>query len=352
MQASLNAREHDVPVKRAWMVAGAIILVVVVGLAIRGDQPGIGSQPSGAPTTSGAPSASSPASAAPTTEPSLPAPSPIASMRPGKPTSATAEESGIRITLALDRDRIAYGERVWADVLVANTGTDTLDWGHSGSCPFTANVALVADHPVEFGVGRDDWGGDLGLLKGSTLATDFEAVPLGEPVAGFTPEPWVDLVGNFGCTTDLVVDQLAPGDHVAYRAAWDAEGPHEVPLAPGPYAARATFHHLGRGCPLEPIGCSGSVEVAVPLEVDSPHVDYLGGGEAMDVIFEDPLFLQLLGETTVQRWDGATLHFEEGAWVLRVYLDAQDRAIVASVNAITGQVLSVVLDEDPGEMLF
>lgn len=274
-------------------------------------------------------------------------------MRPGRPLSATAEENGIRITLGLDRDRIAYGERVWADVAVLNTGSDDVYWGHSGTCAFAAGVAMITQAPLEFGSGRTDWSGELAVLKSVTLSRQAPTWAAGEAAAAFTPEGWVDFVGNMACTTDLVIDVVLPGDQLSYRAAWDAEGPNGVPMPPGDYIAEAMFSFMTRGvAPVsEPID-NHAVQVDLPLVVDSPDVDYLGPGEAVDRVLENQDFLIHLQQAPRDRWQASTLHFEGGDWVMRLYLDAPREAIVATVNAISGQVLHVVIDTDPGEPIF
>jgi hypothetical protein len=340
---------HDPTVRTVGMVVAAgVVLLIVIALGVARALPGIGGQPSAeaSPTTQPSPTVNS----------SEPAPTlaPVESRRPGEPITATNEQDGIRVTLALDRDRVAYGERVWAEVTVANTGTDNLYWGHSGTCPFVAEVAVNATVPTDLGYGRDDWTGELEILKFITVATEAASVSAGEAVAGFTPEPWVEVAGNMGCTSDLVTDVVAPGAQLTYRYAWDADAPHELPMQPGAYEAEATFYYMGRGASpeLEPPDFK-PVSVSAPLTVDTPPVDYLGPGEAVDRVLEDPGFLEMLEEAPrIGRWTGATLHFNEGRWVMMLFLENPVEAIVATVDASTGQVLEVVIDPDPGEMEF
>jgi hypothetical protein len=338
-------------VKTVGIVLAAIVLVVLVGLGVGQAQPGDKGQP-----TSVA-SASDGASPTPVDEPSAdasptnPTPVPTMAQRPGQLISATAEEDGIRVTLELDRARIAYGERVWSDVAVANTGTDDVYWGHSGTCVFAAGVTVITQVPFEFGSGRSDWGGEPGVLKSTTLSPEATTWAPGDAVAWFTPEGWVDFVGNMGCTTDLVIDVVPPGGELTYRAAWDADGPHGVPMRPGDYRVEAVFTYMGRGATAEPIDRQ-AVRVDLPLTVDSPDVDYLGPGEAVDRVLESQDFLDRFHDAPRGRWQASTLHFEGGAWVMRLYLDSPKEAIVATVNAISGLVLSVVVDSDAGEPIF
>jgi hypothetical protein len=340
---------HDSVVKTAGMVvAAAAVLLIVIALGVAQALPGIGGQPSAEASSTTQPS--------PTASSSEPAPTlaPVESRRPGQPITATNEQDGVRVTLALDRDRIAFGERVWAEVTVVNTGVDNLYRGHSSVCPFVAEVTVNATVPTDLGYGRDDWIGELEILKFITVATEVPSVSAGEAVAGFTPEPWVDVVGNMGCTSDLVTDMVAPGAQLAYRAAWDADGPHEFPMQPGAYEAEATFYWMSREAPsgLEPPEFK-PVAVSAPLTVDTPPVEHLGPGEAVDRVLEDPGFLDLLEEAPrIGRWTGSTLHYVEGMWVMRLFLENPVEAIVATVDASTGQVLEVVIDPEPGDMEF
>lgn len=272
------------------IVLAAMALLVVIGLGIRQAQSGGDGQPTAEA------SGSKGASPVPTASDSLAVATPVPTMalRRGTPITATAAENGIRVTLGLDRDRIAYGERVWADVTVVNTGSDDVFWGHSGTCIFAAEVSVITQAAMEAGTGRSDWSGELGVLKSVTVLYDTTDRATGDAVAGFTPEGWVDVVANMGCTTDLVIDAVPPGGQLTYRAAWDAEGSHDVPMPPGDYVVEATFFYMGRGAPPEvaqgPLD-NEAVRVDLPLLVDSPDVDYLGPGEAVDRVLENQGFL-------------------------------------------------------------
>jgi hypothetical protein len=243
-------------------------------------------------------------------------------------------------------------------VTVVNTGSNDLYWGHSGTCPFVADVSVNPTVPFDLGYGRYDWAGELEILKIITVdgyeASETTIRAPGDMVARFTPEPWVDATGNMGCTTDLVIDRVVPGAELSYRAAWDAVGLHDLPMRPGAYEAKARFNYMSRGA--EP-GYGEEdfkhVGVQVPLIVDSPLVDRLGPGEAVDRVLEDEVFLDLLEEAPrVGRWTGSTLHFDDGRWVMTLFLENPVEAIVATVDASTGQVLEVVIDPDPGDMEF
>ncbi|HUG95738.1 MAG TPA: hypothetical protein VMK30_06300 [Pleomorphomonadaceae bacterium] len=156
-----------------------------------------------------------------------------------------------------------------------------------------------------------------------------------------------------------MTDVLPPGGQLIYRAAWDADGPYSVPIhhygvpiPPGDYRVDATFQYMTRGAPpdVEPID-NQSVKVDLPLTVDSPEVDYLGPGEAFDRVLESRDFVDHWQLAPRTRWRASTMHFEDSAWVMQLYLERPE-AIVATVNAISGQVISVLIDPDPGEPIF
>ena len=113
----------DVTPPARWPAVAASIAVVIVLAVAAGI--GIGRQ-LGDPGP--APSPSETASIEP-----VPQPTPSESLPLAETVTKTVEDQGIRLTLTLDRDRIAFGERTWADVTVENIGTDIVYWGHSGS---------------------------------------------------------------------------------------------------------------------------------------------------------------------------------------------------------------------------
>jgi hypothetical protein len=275
--------------------------------------------------------------------------------RPGTAVSATAERDGIRITLELDRDRIAHGERAWADVTVTNIGTGDLFWGHSSTCVFPAQVSVLTEDALDLGSGRDvrEWAYLLAVLKSATLYARSSWAS-GDAVTAFTPELFVDAGRNMGCTTDLVVDAIPPGSGVTHRAAWDAEALWGLPIPPDDYRIEAVFYYMSRGEPpsLEATGIDHEVRVDLPVVVDSPAVDYLGPGEAVDRVLENESFTALFAEAPQNRWTASQIRFEHGDWVMRLYLASPSEAIVVTVDAVTGEVLDVVLDPDPGEPNF
>ncbi len=253
---------------------------------------------------------------------------------------ASVELDGIRLTLVLDREATTFGERVWAETTVENIGSDVVIWGHSSTCDWGAGVqASVAVGPPP--IGRTDWPGDQGVLKNVSVP-DAQSMGL-----GFMPEEFVDLDGNWGCTSDLVTDELAPGARLSDRFASDTVGLGGMPPPGGRYLAEATFGYMGRGS-VSPEARPDDyhVTVRVALDVEGPGIDYLSPGEAMDLLLSDPVFIQMLAENPRERWNSAYFLWDEERWVLELSLNT-NQAVVATVDAISGSVSGVELVARP-----
>ena len=246
--------------------------------------------------------------------------------------SATVEEDGIRITLSLDRTVTSFGTRVWGDVAVENIGTDVVHWGHSGSCVWPAGVHLITDvEPADYG---SDWPGEAGILKRITVDDP--------PGYGFVPEDAVDFPGNWGCTSDLVADEIQPGERLTARFAWDTIGTNGMPPPGGRYVAESVFVYQGRGDvspEADPFGMRVGVQVS--LDVQGPERDYLTPGEAMDRLLSDRTFIQLVADNPRTQWNSSTLRWIDEAWRLEIDQESPLGSIVASVDAISGEVSNV-----------
>ena len=248
--------------------------------------------------------------------------------------SASVEADGIRITLTLDRTDTTFGTRVWAEVTVENIGIDVVHWGHSSSCDWAAGVHLATDvPPPDYG---DDWPGEAGILKRITV--DDPGV-LGY---GFVPEDAVELEGHWGCTADLVPDEIQPGERLSARFAWDTTGTNGMPPADGRYVAESVFAYAGRGdLPADADYFGKRVAVQVSLDVEGPDREYLAPGEALDRLLSDATFIQLLADNPRTQWNGSTLRWVDEAWHLVVEQETPHGSLVGTVDAITGAVRDV-----------
>jgi hypothetical protein len=244
------------------------------------------------------------------------------------------------VTLELDRGQVSYGDRVWAQVTIENLGSGIIIWGHSSTCAYPAGVAAHPDTPESLEYGRNDWQGNADILKRVAVF-----VPNPEWGFVFIPEAWVDRANSFGCTTDRVRDEVPVGGTLTYRGAWDVVGSHCMPAPPGGYSVRASFTYDGRG-DREPFGTEDellTISAEVPFYVQGPEVPYLSPWQAVDAALGDAVFDAQLGSLPLQRWVGAGLEFLETQWILRVNVEGPDQALVAEIDAVSGQVSNVRL---------
>ncbi|HEX6128202.1 MAG TPA: GerMN domain-containing protein [Candidatus Limnocylindria bacterium] len=248
--------------------------------------------------------------------------------------TASVESDGIRITLSLDRTETSLGARVWAEVTVENIGPDVVHWGHSSSCDWPAGVHLTTDaEPPEYGA---KWPGEAGVLKGITV-DDPDQLRY-----GFVPEAAVDFEGNWGCTSDLVPDEILPGERLSARFAWDTIGTNGMPPPGGRYVAESVFGYQGRGdVPADADPFGKQVGAQVSLDVQGPDQDYLAPGEALDLLLSDATFIQLLADNPRTQWNRSTLRWVDESWHLVIEQETPHGSIVGTVDAISGEVSDV-----------
>ena len=262
------------------------------------------------------------------------------------PLTATVEESGIRLTLTLDREATAFGERVWAEATVENVGQDTVTWQHAGGCQWPGEIRVSANTPATLDLGRDDWPGDLGVLKHALTP---------EPISsyqhrGFTPEERVDT-GIEGCWAGLPAPVEFPaGTSLTHRAAWDTGDYLGMPPVPGSYTVEFTFGFTP-GAQYEPTGERQVVSIALPLLVAGDHVDWVSGEQAIDALLSDESFTDHLAtHAPLHRWTSHDIAFDDERWIvtLNVGTTAADPdprvTLVGVVDARTGVVLDVRLE--------
>jgi hypothetical protein len=265
---------------------------------------------------------------------------------PGEPVTASVEADGIRLTVVLDRDRTVFGQRVMATTTIENIGSDGVFWGHSGTCLFPASVEARPDRPVPLEYGREDWPSDEGILKMLTL---FPLEADAGPVFSFLPEEWLDSDLNHGCTTDLVISEVLPGESLVQRRGWDTLGHFGMPPAPGSYTVVGEFDYMARGerPSFDEEVDEFSVEVPLAITVEGPEIDYVSPGEALDAILSDEGFQSLLADAPRGLWNGQELQYLDGAWEFALYLTESEtevepvEAIVARVDVRSGVVLDV-----------
>lgn len=262
------------------------------------------------------------------------------------PLTASVEESGVRLTLTLDRESAVFGERVWAEVIVENVGQDAVTYRSGGAdCPWPTAISVSPETLGTLDLGRDDWPGDLGALKHALTP---------EPIASFQhrafiPEERVDSEHQ-GCFLAGLAPELPPGASLTHRAAWDTDDYLGMPPRPGPYTVELTFGftRVGR---FEPVGQSQLLRVTLPLLVEGEDVDWVSGEEAIDALLGDEIFTDHLATHAPRdRWTSQDIAFDDDRWIvtLKVGTTAADPdprvTLVGVVDARTGVVLDVELE--------
>ena len=115
-----------------------------------------------------------------------------------------------------------------------------------------------------------------------------------------------------------------------------------MPPPGGRYVAESVFVYQGRGDvspEADPFGMRVGVQVS--LDVQGPERDYLTPGEAMDRLLSDRTFIQLVADNPRTQWNSSTLRWIDEAWRLEIDQESPLGSIVASVDAISGEVSNV-----------
>lgn len=339
-RARLGAASDHASLGRPVAMAGVVVIALAVGLGYAR----LGLPLSIAPIASPLTSSARPVPASPSASDEA---SPT-SLSDGSVTRS-AEEHGIRLTATLDRDRTTFGQRLWAEALVENVGSNSAWWRHLGMCPWPVEITVAPETPTAIDEGRDDWPGPLGILKGSLIAD--EQPVLSDRRRSFVPEERVDS-GSIGCFTVLNNEELPEGASISHRAAWDTDDFMGMPSVPGRYTVEATFE-LWRGAAPEgpPFDTEPmTVRVEFPLVVEGPDVDWISPGVAIDALLSDDRFLALLAEAPPVGRGGA-MAFRNETWIVRHHVATSDTdlepvaTLVGVIDARTGAVLDVRLED-------
>ena len=172
--------------------------------------------------------------------------------------SASTVRDGIELTVTLPAGRVDAGRRVRADVVVRNAGGVPVHWVHGG-CAAPASVVLTS-------VGAP-------VVERRVLMQWDGVSPLADwlgPFNALGPHPLVDPkaagVRSLLCTTNLVVETIAPGGETRWSGATDARVP------PGPLAGQElAANFVGYSQPADYPGRprpTVEVRVAVPVRDD------------------------------------------------------------------------------------
>ncbi|HET8570003.1 MAG TPA: hypothetical protein VFM93_13570 [Candidatus Limnocylindria bacterium] len=263
---------------------------------------------------------------------------------------ATAEREGVRVTLSLDRRRVAPKEAVWADVLIENTNAASV-WWIGGGCNFPARVSatvatsgLGAQQPLALAEWKKRW-----------------LLPYTAP-ASFVPESaWAEhqrTGSGPACTADIRIQELAAKGVLRMRAAWDGTigGPLSRADAPnGTSTVTASFPITFAPAPPGQFrDLAGKLEIAASATIELVgRATVIAAGEALDAALADPRFRpwleeRLADERAGYRLEGG-LHLQGATWRVAVAqkVPAGGAAAVheggVRIDAATGTVTAVDL---------
>jgi hypothetical protein len=252
--------------------------------------------------------------------------------------TATAQRDGVRVTLTLEGEPVT-GAISWARVHVVNLAAEPARWGSDG-CDLPARVTL--DLGAAFASGRQ-WPGLLGRFKNLALKSGAEA-----PTTAWYIEEALYARSLHEeavlCTAGLAIHELAPGDSLDMRAAWDGKiSGWAAPV--GPAVVEASFPFVGLKGDL----AESDVEIrpiSVRLETrvaGSATGIQLSPAVAIDAALADPGFAAFVQAAPEDTWEGEGVSVIEGRWwVSLARYGAGDRSVVVGESVIVDQTGRVV----------
>jgi hypothetical protein len=267
---------------------------------------------------------------------------------------ASLDESGIRLTLAIERDRTVVGQPLWAGATIENLGPGSVFW--DASCAWPVVITVTPDAPTDLDLGRQDWPESFDLFK--SVLTPEPYFP--DRRREFEAEAVINAGSAGGCPpavdpADLPdTNEVSDGTSISHRAAWDGNDYMGMPPLPGRYTVRATFA-FWRGTDPEPPSDTGQqrIQVSVPILVEGEEVDWLSPEAAIDALLSDARFAEVLADTPPTRWADTGIAFEEDHWVVRLDIgpppgDLSEPDLIGVVDARTGEVVEVDFDASEG----
>jgi hypothetical protein len=262
-----------------------------------------------------------------------PAPSiPPSSTDEPAPARAVAERDGVRVILAIDRQRVDVGGLVRAKIEVVNFQPGTVFW-QGGGCDLQAAFRLSGPEQAPQDPGRD-WPGEHGILK---------QVSVSEGLGGFVPPKALARgAALLTCPADLRVNELRSGVTVIANAIWPTTHVNGLPAAPGPYVVSASFPFLARMAagPFlgDPLDDRRPIDVQLPFAIDGAPVVAISPGQAMDAVLRHAPFTAWLANVPRTRWYGGEVEYGIGVWVFTLRVGMPDERAIVTVDATSGAV--------------
>ena len=237
------------------------------------------------------------------------APSPSPTAPPPGPVQI-AERDGLRLTLAVELAELPIAGRTWVTVTVENRGAGVALW-QGGGCEVPASVTIEVAAPVRPNPGRE-WAGLPAQFK------ELLWTPGGDSNVGyFQDERFLEAGGMLACPANLAVNELASGERLEHRAAWDGDIGSAAPPA-GLARIKASFPYMGQkrpgadpfAAPVQPL------EVGAAVAVVDRGLGLISVGQAIDVALSDDRFVRWISALPMENWQGVELRFGPNEYVV------------------------------------
>ena len=258
---------------------------------------------------------------------------------PAEPVVATGTSDGVGVTLVVDRARVAAGGDVTANVSVRNLEPGVVTW-QGGGCDLQGQFTVTPTALLPAAPAGRVWDGDRDVIQQLALP---DAYAIRSPV----PPQLAHVDVAFGCTSDLRINELKPGEQAQASAVWVASTMAGSPVPAGDYVVAVSFPFIGRDLadPLKNFDITTSVkpitaQIVVSVE-DHPAV--APASLAMDAILGDPALAAWQTRHPRERWSSTAIRYVDGAWVVRIRYEP-DRMLSARQDPATG---AVTLSEGP-----
>jgi hypothetical protein len=234
--------------------------------------------------------------------------------------------------LELERNPLPAGERTWATVTIRNRSDSMVPWMTDG-CAQPAQL---------LGFLGGDW---IGGARQTGIAQRFKGFalePLGHSgqaylLIGFVGEERIGR--DSGCADLGLMHELAPGEKIVHRAAWDGALDDLVP-PDGPIELVASFPAL--------LGDEALTPAPVDVRLESwitggTPFEFLTPARAIDAALADARFREWLERTPESTWINSThtLKPEAGTWDIGLFREDQGTHLgMVTLDARTGEVLT------------
>jgi hypothetical protein len=256
------------------------------------------------------------------------------------PVSNSVLRDGVRLTIQLDAGQVTGGDEIRLIVEATNTEPGIVMW-QGGGCDLLGNIVLegppIETVPIGDPPQTNDAAGITGLIRWAALSDR------GSGHTMFVP-PNMPAGANFGCPSDLRINELKPGETERVEAIWHGTTTDGIPAPAGAYRVTVSFPYLERMAvgPFEgdPFADAKPIVVEVPYQVVGSAWQGISAAAALD---------RALADARVQGWiAGGLQRTEIGGATIRLTDGAIWRFEVTVMDATTGQAAgTTVVDIDP-----